>query len=205
MLLLLGATLGILLALGVTGAVLSATAENPPLLAAPEPRKGSAETAAKSYASKIESLRPRGVHVVVDTALNRLYLREGPQVLREAIVSCGSGGVLANPKGGKDWVFDTPRGERTVERKVKNPLWIKPDWAFVEEGKAIPPKNAADRAEEGVLGDYALGIGNGYFLHGTLYTRMLGRNVTHGCVRIGDADLSELYKRVPIGAKVYLF
>jgi L,D-transpeptidase YbiS len=55
------------------------------------------------------------------------------------------------------------------------------------------------------MGDYALGIGNGYFLHGTLYTRLLGRNVTHGCVRIGDADLEYLYKNVPLGTKVYLF
>ena len=55
------------------------------------------------------------------------------------------------------------------------------------------------------MGDYALGIGNGFFLHGTLYTRLLGRNVTHGCVRIGDADLEYLYKTVPLGTKVYLF
>ena len=153
---------------------------------------------------KIDKLRPKGLFLVVDTGKNRLSVHDGGRAVREVVVSCGSGGVLDDPKGGRSWVFDTPRGERQIKSKVKHPTWIKPDWAFIEEGEAIP-KNSNDRAEEGVMGDYALGIGNGYFLHGTLYTRLLGRNVTHGCVRIGDADLEYLYKNVPLGTKVYLF
>jgi L,D-transpeptidase YbiS len=153
---------------------------------------------------KIEKARPKGLYLVIDTGKNRLTIRDGDRVVREVVVSCGSGGVLEDPKGGRTWVFDTPRGERQVKSKAKHPTWIKPDWAFIEEGEAIP-KKYDDRVEEGVLGDYALGIGNGYFLHGTLYTRLLGRNVTHGCVRIGDADLEFLYKTVPLGTKVYLF
>jgi L,D-transpeptidase YbiS len=157
-----------------------------------------------SLEKKIQKQRPKGQFLVIDTGKNRLTVRDGERVVREVVVSCGSGGVLEDPKGGRSWVFDTPRGERLVKSKAKNPTWIKPDWAFIEEGEAIP-KKYDDRAEEGVLGDYALGIGNGYFLHGTLYTRLLGRNVTHGCVRIGDADLEYLYKNVPLGTKVYLF
>ena len=67
------------------------------------------------------------------------------------------------------------------------------------------PKNYNDRIEEGVLGDYALGIGNGYFIHGTLYTRLLGKPVTHGCIRVGDNDLKIIYKSAQIGTKVYIF
>jgi L,D-transpeptidase YbiS len=131
-------------------------------------------------------------------------VHDGDRVVREVVVSCGSGGVLEDPKAGRSWVFDTPRGERQIKSKVKNPTWIKPDWAFIEEGEAIP-KKYGDRAEEGVMGDYALGIGNGFFLHGTLYTRLLGRNVTHGCVRIGDADLEYLHKTCPSARRSYLF
>lgn len=153
---------------------------------------------------KLDKLRPKGLFLIVDTGKNRLVVRDGERVLRDVVVSCGSGGVLEDPKGGRSWVFDTPRGEHQIRSKATKPTWIKPDWAFIEEGEPIP-KRYDDRAEEGVLGDYALGIGNGYFLHGTLYTRLLGRNVTHGCVRIGDADLEYLHKSVPIGTKVYLF
>jgi len=59
--------------------------------------------------------------------------------------------------------------------------------------------------EEDVSRDYAFHLGDGYMIHGTLYTRLLGRNVTHGCVRVGDADLEELYKTVSIGTKVIIF
>ena len=83
-------------------------------------------------------------------------------------------------------------------------MWRKPDWAFIEEGKQ-PPENPAARLEEGVLGDYALAFGNGYFIHGTLYTRLIGKNVTHGCIRLGDRDLETLFKRVRLGTPVFIF
>ncbi len=154
---------------------------------------------------RMEALRPKGVSIVIDTAENKLTLMRGPDILRTAVVSCGSGVVLEE-SGGKNrsWVFDTPRGEFTVRSKITNPYWVKPDWAFIEEGEPIPQKRD-DRIEAGTLGDYAIGFGDGYFIHGTLYTRLLGRNVTHGCVRVGDEDLKEIFRTVPIGARITIF
>ena len=198
----------IVLALAGLGALLGAgyylarNAAGPAPVVAEDPQALRAENL--KLEKKIEKLRPKGLFLIVDTGKNRLTIRDGDTVVREVVVSCGSGGVLEDPKGGRKWVFDTPRGERQVKSKVKHPTWIRPDWAFIEEGEAIP-KNSSDRAEEGVMGDYALGIGNGFFLHGTMYKRLLGRNVTHGCVRMGDEDLEYLYKNVPLGTKVYLF
>jgi L,D-transpeptidase YbiS len=153
---------------------------------------------------RISGLQPRGVYIVVDTGENRLYVKKGAEIVRQAVVSCGSGDILQDPKGKRTWVFDTPRGEYEVKSKITNPYWVKPDWAFIEEGEPIP-KNQEDRVEAGSLGDYALGFGDGYFIHGTLYTRLLGRNVTHGCVRVGDDDLKEIFKIVPLGAKIYIY
>ncbi|MBI5374664.1 MAG: L,D-transpeptidase [Candidatus Schekmanbacteria bacterium] len=153
---------------------------------------------------KITTLAPKGTYIVIDTGRNRLYLRKGNEQTREAIVSCGSGNVLQDPTGKKKWIFDTPRGEYAVKTKQENPVWIKPDWAFYEEGEP-PPKNYNDRIEEGSLGAYALGFGNGYFIHGTLYTRLLGRNVSHGCVRVGDEDIKATYMASPPGTKIYIF
>jgi L,D-transpeptidase YbiS len=202
-LVLLGLALAGFAALLGAGFYLARSAAGPPPAAVVENPQSLREENLK-LAKKIEKQHPKGLFLVVDTGRNRLTVRDGDRVVREVVVSCGSGGVLEDPKGGRSWVFDTPRGERQVKSKAKHPTWIKPDWAFIEEGETIP-KKYDDRVEEGVLGDYALGIGNGYFLHGTLYTRLLGRNVTHGCVRIGDADLEYLYKNVPLGTKVYLF
>ena len=168
---------------------------------------GSRGTAGRNNSSlkkKLAALQPKGIYIVVDTGRNLLYMKNREEVIRKAIISSGSGNVLVDPNGERTWTFDTPRGEHSIKSKIVDPDWIKPDWAFVEEGKAVPDK-FNDRVESGVLGKYALAIGNGYLLHGTLYTRMLGRNVTHGCVRVGDKDLEFLYKNTPIGAKVIIF
>ena len=121
-----------------------------------------------------------------------------------AICSSGSGMVLRDEGTNRRWVFDTPRGCFTVQSKLRNPAWRKPDWAFVEDGLPVP-RNPADRLEYGSLGEYALYLGDGYLIHGTLYERLLGRSVTHGCIRLGRDDLRTVYKLVPIGTPVFIF
>jgi L,D-transpeptidase ErfK/SrfK len=153
---------------------------------------------------KIKALAPKGVYIVVDTAKNILYLKKENEIIRKSVISTGSGNVLKEPGGKRSWIFDTPRGEFAVKYKLKDPTWVKPDWAFIEEGEAVP-KKLADRVQEDVLGEYAMGFGNGYFIHGTLYTRLLGRNVTHGCVRVGDEDLIAVNEASTVGTKIYIF
>jgi len=142
--------------------------------------------------------------ILIDTAENKLFLREGTKVFREAVVSCGSGEVLEEPGGTRKWIFDTPRGEYSVQSKLVDPTWIKPDWAFIEEGEKVP-KSFNDRIDEDSLGDFALGFGDGYFIHGTLYTRLLGRNVTHGCIRVGDTDLKAIFQKAGLGTRIYIY
>ncbi|MGA2586522.1 MAG: L,D-transpeptidase [Candidatus Aminicenantales bacterium] len=154
--------------------------------------------------NRIKSLSPKGIYIVIDTAENRLYVMNGPNVAKEVVVSCGSGDILQEPGGARKWIFDTPRGEFSVSSKLVNPTWIKPDWAFIEEGEK-PPQDYNKRIDNDSLGEYALGFGDGYFIHGTLYTRLLGRNVTHGCVRVGDKDLKEVFQAVMMGAKIFIF
>lgn len=158
----------------------------------------------RSLREGLRRLQPSGVYIVVDTADNILFLKENGKILRKAVISSGSGNTLKKPGSGKEWVFDTPRGELVVKTKFANPVWTKPDWAFIEDGEKVPAR-WQDRVEKGVLGQYALGLGDGYFIHGTLYTRLLGRNVTHGCVRMGDADLKAVFDASPVGTKVFIF
>lgn len=157
-----------------------------------------------AFRQRLKNQLPREIYIVVDTGKNRLYLKKGEKTLGEAVISSGSGSILEDPAGKRRWVFDTPRGEYQVRTKTIAPAWTRPDWAFIEEGEAIP-NDPRKRVEEGVLGDYALGFGNGYFIHGTLYTRLLGRNVTHGCIRMGDKDLKTVYSLAGIGTRIYIF
>jgi L,D-transpeptidase YbiS len=154
--------------------------------------------------ARLKRMAPKGIFIVIDTGENRLRVMSDGKVEREVVVSCGSGDILDEPGGRRRWQFDTPRGEFEVTSKLVNPTWIKPDWAFIEEGEK-PPKDFNSRVDNDSLGDYALGFGDGFFIHGTLYTRLLGRNVTHGCVRVGDKDLEEVFRRVPMGARIFIF
>lgn len=154
---------------------------------------------------RIKTAQPKGAYVVVDTYRNRLRVFQGGELKREAICSTGSGVVLRDPRDGRQWVFDTPVGERTVQRKVKDPIWAKPDWAFIEDGYAPPKAGSRDRFDDFSLGSYGLYMGDGYIIHGTIFQTLLGQRVTHGCIRLGDADLEWVYRNVPLGAKVYLY
>jgi len=159
----------------------------------------------RSLSTQLSKLKPHQAYILVDTARNHLYVKRQDEIVLDAIASTGSGTILDKPGEGNDqWIFDTPRGEFFVQSKLTNPAWVKPDWAFIEEGLAVP-NNPADRVEQGVLGEYALGFGKGYFIHGTLYTRLLGKNVTHGCIRLNDGDLKSVYQFARVGTPIIIF
>ncbi|MEK7235563.1 MAG: L,D-transpeptidase [Nitrospirota bacterium] len=159
----------------------------------------------KLLAKQLTQLMPTQPYILVDTARNHLYIKRQDQVMLDALASTGSGTILDKPGDSKgQWIFDTPRGEFTVQSRLTNPVWVKPDWAFIEEGLEVP-KSQADRLEPGVLGEYALGFGKGYFIHGTLYTRLLGKNVTHGCIRLNDDDLKSVYRHAKVGTPIMIF
>jgi L,D-transpeptidase YbiS len=143
------------------------------------------------------------LYVVVNPNGNRLSLRRGQKVVLEAAISTGKNTTLR--RGGRTWVFQTPRGIMSVIRKKKDPVWLKPDWAFLEAGESIPAWNSPLRREKGVLGAFLLDLGGGVMIHGTPQEHLLGRSVTHGCIRVGYDDLKVLYDSVQVGTKVFIF
>jgi L,D-transpeptidase YbiS len=159
----------------------------------------------RELTARLKATAPRGVYIVIDQTQNRLYLKRDDDTLLEARCSAGSGLELKESGGKKrEWVFDSPRGRFEVLSMARNPVWSKPDWAFVEEGQPIPT-SPADRLETGSLGEYALYFGNGYMIHGTLYERLLGRAVSHGCIRVGRDDLRKVWANARIGTRIYIY
>jgi lipoprotein-anchoring transpeptidase ErfK/SrfK len=143
-------------------------------------------------------------YIVINTTENRFLLYRNKKLVREGFCSSGSY-TLLQTQGDKHWIFKTPKGKYKILGKTTNPVWKKPDWAFVEEGLPIPSAGHSSRYEYGVLGDYSLALGDGYLIHGTLYKRFLGMPVTHGCVRLNDEDLEIVFNTLSIGSKVYIF
>jgi len=152
----------------------------------------------------LQKLAPKKPYIVIDRYANRLTLRTSDSVLLSARCSTGSGAVLDDSTTGRQWVFETPGGVFKVTSKLHEPWWRKPDWAYIEENEPIP-RNNSERLDNEMLGEFALGFGDGFFIHGTLYERLLGINVTHGCVRLGADDLKQLYERVLIGTLIYIY
>ena len=69
----------------------------------------------------------------------------------------------------------------------------------------VPPVNTKQRHYDKVLGKFRLEMGNGYGIHGTDEPDKLGQSVSHGCVRLGDADIEKLYQIVNVGDTVIIY
>ncbi len=154
---------------------------------------------------KMSVYLPKGPYLIINTSANNFRLmKDDGTVIREGMCSTGSYTVL-QAGANKQWIFKTPRGMFKILKKTENPIWKKPDWAFIEEGLPVPSPNHPSRFEDGVLGSYSMNLGEGYMIHGTLYKRFLGMPVTHGCIRMGDADLEVVFKTMQLGSKVYIY
>jgi len=148
-------------------------------------------------------------YVIVRLAENRLYLMEGRHAVWSAPVATGNGFSLEG--AGRSWHFQTPRGVFRVQHKERDPVWIKPDWAYVKEGRPIPPLSSPDRRQEGMLGTTAVYIGYELAMHGTdkpelvLQSDPEERRVSHGCIRLTNEDARMLFHLVEVGTRVVIF
>ena len=82
-----------------------------------------------------------------------------------------------------------------------------PPGKMIVAGDAIvvPPLNTKQRHFTGVLGQYRLELGDGYGIHGTDEPDKIGQSVSHGCVRLGDADIAQLYAMSNVGDTVIIY
>lgn len=161
-------------------------------------------TANTRLARTLKDEIPHEVYIVVDSMNNRVFLKRGELIEMDAVASTGSSKRLIDPGSEREWVFNTPRGEFRVREERRNPVWVKPDWAFIEEGKPIP-RTRAEREEHGSLGEHGLYFGDGFIIHGTLYERLLGRSVSHGCIRLGRDDLRQVAAAAGVGTRIFIF
>lgn len=71
----------------------------------------------------------------------------------------------------------------------------------------MPPINTMQRRVTDVLGPFKLDMGDGYLIHGTHPGNedSIGTAASHGCVRMRNADLTELYPLVPTGTRIFIF
>jgi lipoprotein-anchoring transpeptidase ErfK/SrfK len=95
--------------------------------------------------------------------------------------------------------YPTPMGRFTVQTMQKDPPWNVPnsDWAGDLAGQTIPggdPRNP--------LVARWIGFNGSVGFHGTKSLDSLGRAASHGCVRMSEGDVIDLFERVRTGTPV---
>jgi L,D-transpeptidase YbiS len=140
--------------------------------------------------------------VVIDLSVNELSFRKGKETLWTAPIGTGTG--LTMHDGDQSWNFSTPDGIFHVQFKEENPVWIAPDWFFLENDLPVPPPNDRKRYYPGGLGSAAVYITPDMAIHGTDKPELLGQRVSHGCIRLSNANAQRLFHDVQIGTEVII-
>ncbi|MBK5233747.1 MAG: L,D-transpeptidase/peptidoglycan binding protein [Thermoleophilia bacterium] len=97
--------------------------------------------------------------------------------------------------------LETPAGTYSIQDKQVDPVWTVPNsaWAGDQAGMVVPGGTA-----ENPLKARWMGIFDGAGIHGTDDIGSLGSAASHGCVRMGIADVIELYDQVDVGTPIYI-
>lgn len=127
--------------------------------------------------------------VIIDTAQTYLYFVLGDgKAIRYGI---GVG------RDGFTW-----SGTQSVTRKAEWPDW-KPPQEMIARQPYLPRFMAG--GEGNPLGARAIYLGDTmYRIHGTNMPATIGQKVSSGCIRMLNADVIDLYKRVQVGTKVVI-
>ncbi|MGA3023309.1 MAG: L,D-transpeptidase [Bryobacteraceae bacterium] len=118
--------------------------------------------------------------IVVSIPDHKLALLEGDKLIRVYDVATGK---LTTP---------SPEGEYRVVSRVAHPTWFSAH-KVVQPGPANP------------LGTRWLGLSiRGYGIHGTNVPQSIGKYASHGCIRMRNKDVEDLFERVQVGTPVEL-
>lgn len=118
--------------------------------------------------------------VVVSLQDHKLALVEDGQVKKVYSVAVGKPST------------PSPVGTFTIERRAANPT-------YHHNGKTIAP------GPHNPVGTRWMGLSiRGYGIHGTNEPNSIGKAASHGCIRMGRADLEEFYGMVAVGDTVEL-
>lgn len=151
------------------------------LLPEADPAAPPADAAAKDSAQPAKPRRQivPDVEVVVNIPSGRLQLVQGDSVVRTYPVSVGSAR------------YPTPVGDYLLATVIWNPWWTPPpesEWA--RNRKRTPP------GPGNPMGRVKLHMDELIYIHGTTSEGRLGAPASHGCIRMSNADVVDLARRL---------
>ena len=123
------------------------------------------------------------VRLVIRLSDRRVYVYRGDAIEKSYPVAIGRAG------------WETPTGEFQVFSMLENPGWTNP---FTDEVFPPGPENPLGERWIAFWTDGTNQIG----FHGTPSRDSVGEAASHGCIRMYNEDVSELYQLVSIGTMV---
>jgi len=136
----------------------------------------------------VQDAYPAGT-IVVRESQRRLYLM------------LGSGRAISYPVGvgryGMQW-----SGTVQIDGKYVAPAWAPPASIKAEDPRL--PDVIPGGSPHNPMGVAAMTLSGGgqYAIHGTNQPSLIGGFVSHGCIRMYNADITDLYGRVGVGTTV---
>ncbi|HLQ92158.1 MAG TPA: L,D-transpeptidase [Xanthobacteraceae bacterium] len=125
--------------------------------------------------------------IIIDTPNTHLYLVLGNGKAMRYGIGVGRDGF-------------TWSGTQTITRKAEWPAWTPP--AEMLARQPYLPRHMVG-GPDNPLGARAMYLGSTmYRIHGTNDPSTIGGHVSSGCIRLTNADVTDLYSRVNIGTKV---
>ena len=119
--------------------------------------------------------------IVVSISDRKLAVIEGDRVVRIFETAVGA---PATP---------SPTGVFKVANSIADPTWY-------GKGRVVPP------GKGNPIGTRWLGLSlRGYGIHGTNVPSSIGHNASHGCIRMRNRDVEELFPMVGVGDRVELY
>jgi lipoprotein-anchoring transpeptidase ErfK/SrfK len=132
-----------------------------------------------------------GRNIVVRVDQNKLYVYDGFKVIRTFGVATAKPG------------YTTPAGDWKITRKAVNPTWYNPaldSWG-ADLPAVIPGGPTAPMGTRAIYIDEAPGL---IRIHGTPSDDSIGRYASHGCIRMHNYEIEQLYPMIPLGARVII-
>jgi lipoprotein-anchoring transpeptidase ErfK/SrfK len=120
---------------------------------------------------------------------------------RRLYLMLGSGEAIRYPVGvgrrGMQW-----SGTVTVDGKYVEPAWSAP--ASIRKDYSKYPAVIPGGSPQNPMGVAALTLSGGgqYAIHGTNQPNLIGGFISHGCIRMYNADITDLFGRVSVGTPV---
>src|SRR5215467_6179658 len=97
--------------------------------------------------------------------------------------------------GRKDFPIDI--SNRKISQVIFNPEWVPPDSPWVNKDPKVSPGERIPATDSrNPLGKIKIPLGEGYLIHQAEKTADIGHLVSHGCIRMQQADLIDLAKKI---------